>query len=243
MRVYRGWFLFFFVAIVFVSSCATIDEDTSTWSAKKIYLSAQKSLKEGDFIKAIEYFENLESKYPFGEYTKQARLEIAYSHYKQQQYEEAQDAIEYFISLYPRHKNISYALYLKGLILFKKDRGIMESIFPRNFANIDEDFLLTTYQTFALIVKEHKDSIYAEDSKKRMIFLKNKLAELEYKAATYYQKRGAVIASINRLKYLLNIYPNTLWQKPALQMMQKNYDDLKLKKMSKITEELYNKRQ
>ncbi|RLA08200.1 MAG: outer membrane protein assembly factor BamD [Gammaproteobacteria bacterium] len=228
----------FLVVFSFVLSCATTDHDSTKWSAKKLYVEAKKSLDKDDFIQAIEYFENLEAKYPFGLYTQQARLEISYAHYKHEEYEEAYDAIDYFIKLHPRHKNISYALYLKGLILFREGRGIMESVFPRDFSNIDSAYLLRTYRVFELVHTEHKFSIYAKDSLQRMIFLRNKLAQLEYKTAEYYQRRGAIVASINRLKYLLNIYPKSTWSNLALNMLAINYQALKMQKMNKISRNL-----
>jgi len=70
--------------ILSTSGCSwfkdAIDE-TSDWSANQLYSEAKEKLAEKNYEKAIEYFEILQARYPFGRYAQQAELEIAYAYY------------------------------------------------------------------------------------------------------------------------------------------------------------------
>ena len=47
-------------------------------------LRGEGRMNEGNYDKAIKYFEKLEARYPYGRYAQQAQLEIAYAYYKRQ---------------------------------------------------------------------------------------------------------------------------------------------------------------
>ena len=76
---------------VFILGCATTDEDElAKLSANELYGRAKAALNSGDYETAINTFEKLEARFPFGKYAQQAQLEIAYAYYK---YEEPDLAI------------------------------------------------------------------------------------------------------------------------------------------------------
>ena len=66
-----------------VSGCGLLPEvqdETVGWSANKLYAEAKDAMSEASYEKAIKYFEKLESRYPYGRYTQQAQIEIAYAY-------------------------------------------------------------------------------------------------------------------------------------------------------------------
>src|SRR5438105_9892328 len=74
------------VAFIFtLSACGLLPEqkdETAGWSASKLYTEAKDELDAGSYEKAIQYFEKLESRYPFGTYAQQAQIDIAYAYYR-----------------------------------------------------------------------------------------------------------------------------------------------------------------
>ena len=73
------------VLILFTSGCSWLPEqidETKDWSANRLYSEAKQKLNEKNYEKAIEFFEILEARFPFGRYAQQAELEIAYAYYK-----------------------------------------------------------------------------------------------------------------------------------------------------------------
>ena len=81
-----------------------------------------------DWLKAIKYLEKLEARYPYGRFAQQAQLEIAYCHWKDSERASAIAAVDRFIKMYPNHANADYAWYLKGLINFNDQYGILSQL-------------------------------------------------------------------------------------------------------------------
>ena len=53
------------------------DKEMSRWPEDRLYQAAKDHLDGGTCGSAIEYYEKLQSRYPFGVYTQQAQLELA----------------------------------------------------------------------------------------------------------------------------------------------------------------------
>ena len=113
---------------IFFLSCASEQEViTEDIVEKKLYDQAQRQLKTKNYMSAILSLETLEKRFPFGKYAQQAQIELVYAHYKSNNYELAVIAAERFISLHPRHPNIDYVFYIKGLE--KAGMGVSGMIF------------------------------------------------------------------------------------------------------------------
>src|SRR5919106_2579165 len=112
-------FLLIVVLALLAAACATdLQDETSGWSAQRLYGEAKDAMSSKDWPKAIKYLEKLEARYPYGRFAQQAQLEVAYAHWKDGERASAIAATERFIKLYPNHANADYAWYLKGLISF-----------------------------------------------------------------------------------------------------------------------------
>ena len=120
------------MAALVLSACGTNDQsrydETAGWSAQKIYTEAREEMRSGSWEKAIKLLEALEAKYPFGRYAQQAQIDTAYSHWKSNNPGAALAACDRFIKLYPNHSHIDYVLYLKGLVNFNEDQGILGKV-------------------------------------------------------------------------------------------------------------------
>ena len=64
-----------------------------------------------------------------------------------------------------------------------------------------------------------------------MQYLLNALAKYEIHVASYYQRRGAHIAAVNRAKEVLMLYPNTPATRDALLILVQGYDAMGMKKL------------
>ena len=66
--------------VLFTLGCASTKEDPfANMSAQELYDKAKSALQAGDYETAINTFEQLEARYPFGKFAQQAQLEIAYA--------------------------------------------------------------------------------------------------------------------------------------------------------------------
>jgi outer membrane protein assembly factor BamD len=216
-------------------------DETAGWSAQKLYSEARANMSDGAYDKAIKYFEILESRYPYGRYAQQAQIEVAYAYYKQNEQASAIAACDRFIKLHPNHPNVDYAYYLKGLVNFNEDLGLLGGIAGQDQSERDPKAARESFDTFKELVTKFPESKYTPDAIQRMKYLVNALASLEVHVARYYLKRGAPVAAINRAQYALQTYPDTPALEEALFIMIKGYDALGMNDLRDDTERIMRK--
>ena len=206
----------------------TRDDPYADWSAKDFYDEARRSLDAGEFQTAIENLESLEARFPFSSYAKQAQLDVAYAYYKFEEPDSAIAAADRFLRLNPRDPHVDYAWYLKGLANFTRGGGFLESWFPRDLSQHDTKTMKDAIQDFSTLVRRFPDSKYAGDAYKRLVYLRNKLAQHEIHVAEYYLKREAWLAAAKRAQYTLENYQQTPASRRALEILVIAYEKLQL---------------
>ncbi len=220
-----------FIVTSLISGCGLLPaekDETAGWSANKLYTEAKDALNEGSYAKAIKYFEKLESRYPYGRYAQQAQIEIAYAYWKDFEPASALAACDRFIKLHPNHPNVDYVHYLRGLINFNEDQGILGAISNQDMSERDPKGARESFDAFKELVTRFPDSKYTPDALLRMKYLVHALAQLELHVARYYMKRGAYLAAANRAQYAVRNYPDTPANEEALFIMVSAYDALGL---------------
>ncbi len=219
-----------FILSLFLVACSdgVKDDPFASWSAQDFYEEATYSLKAGEFEAAIKHLENLEARFPFSPYARQAQLDIAYAYYKFEEPDSAIAAADRFIRINPRDPNVAYAWYLKGRADFTRGKGFMDKIFTRDISLHDNKSMHDALHSFSTLVERYPDSRYAMDAYQHMLYLRNKLAEAELHAAHYYIKRKAWLAAAKRGQYVLETYPTTPASREALSIMVHAYKQLGL---------------
>lgn len=195
-------------------------------TAEQLYRAAKRSLNQGDFLTAIATFETLGARYPFGSYTQQAQLDIAYAYLKQDEFDNAINAADRFIKLYPRSENVDYAYYIKGVSHYSRGGSAMERLFPRDMAKVNQQWLRSAFAEFDTLVRRFPDSKYASDALARMAFLRDEMARHELITARFYYQRGAMVAVVNRVNFLLERYNGSRHVPNALALMASAYESL-----------------
>src|SRR5712671_1829280 len=211
-----------------LAACSFIDkhDPTAGYSAEKLYREAKDALDGGQYDLAIKRYETLESRFPYGRYSQQGQLEIAYAYYKQSEQASAVAATERFMKLHPNHPNVDYAYYLKGLVYFNEDLGLLGKVSRQDRTERDPKAARESFDAFKDLVQRYPESKYTPDALARMKYLVNALASHEVHVARYYMKRGAYIAASNRAQYALKNYPQAPVQEEALLIMVRAYDVL-----------------
>lgn len=225
-----------FALALLLTGCGILGEEsdaTKDWSAKRLYEEARAARERGDYETAVDYYEKLESRFPFGRYAEQAQLEIAYAYYKAEEPTSAIAAAERFIKLHPRHPNVDYAYYIKGLANFRQGQGFIERYLPMDLSQRDQGAALQSFQDFAVLVERFPNSRYAQDARQRMIYLRNQLARYELHVADFYMRRKAYVAAANRAEYVIEHYDGSPAVPDALAIMAKAYKILRLEELSR----------
>ena len=222
------------VALV-LAGCSMWGEEldpTRDWSARRLYDTAKGHLDRGAYEQAIEYYEKLDVRYPFGPLAMQGQLDLVYAYYKFDKHASAIAAADRFIKLHPRHSHVDYAYYLKGLAHFVGDRSILDRFISKDRSERDSIATLQSFRAFEELVQRFPESRYADDSRQRMLYLKNLLAMHEIHVARYYMKRGAWLAAANRARYVVENYERSPAASDALAVMAIAYRKLGLDDLS-----------
>ena len=223
------------IAAAVLVGCAMWGEEpdaTRDWSAQRLYDSAKGHLDRGAYEQAIEHYEKLEVRYPFGPLAMQGQLDLIYAYYKLDKPASAIAAADRFIKLHPRHPNVDYAYYLKGLARFVGGDSILDRFVAKDMSEHDAGAVLLSFRAFEELAQRFPESRYAEDSRQRMQYLKNLLAMHEVHVARYYMKRRAWLAAANRARYVVENYQRTPAVSDALAVMTIAYREMGLDDLS-----------
>lgn len=216
-------------AVVFAAGCSWGDKDSTeaedyTGTEQTMYRQSQRALRSGNYTSAIEMLQRLEARFPFGRYAEQAQLEIIYAQYMSGAYDSARASADRFARLHPQNSNLDYAMYLKGLASYNKNRGMIDRIFVSDASKRDMSAAQEAYGEFAQLLARYPNSQYAPDTRQRMLYLKNLLARSELNIADYYMRRSAYVAASNRARYVVETYPRSTATEDALAVLiEANY--------------------
>jgi outer membrane protein assembly factor BamD len=214
------------LALAAVTGCSNAKKDNIT--PEKLYDDAHKSMNSGDYGSAVRLYEQLESRFPFSNSARQGQLDLLYAYYKAREPESAEDQADQFIRENPAHPRVDYAYYIKGLVAFEGVPNFLERWFNADLSKRPPVDARKSFQAFQTLVQRFPNSPYASDSRHRMEFLRNRLADYEISVASYYVDRGAYVGAINRCKYVLENYDGAPATREALRMMVQSYERLEM---------------
>lgn len=196
---------------------------------EKLYQQAQDKLESGNYSKAVELLEALDSRYPFGPYSAQVQMNLIYAYYKDADTAHAIANIDRFLRLNPTHKDVDYVYYMRGLTNMQADYNFFHSLFHMDRSDRDPAYARQAFSDFKNLLTSFPQSKYAADAHLRLMQLKQRLAKYDLSVADYYLRRGAWVAAANRGKLIVENYTDTDAVEPALRIMIKSYDTLGLK--------------
>lgn len=224
---WRWWPL---VVALLLGACGTTEgpDKTLSWTPEKLYAEARDEMAAGNWGASIKLLEKLEARYPFGRWSQQAQIDLAYAHYKDSERALALAQIERFQKLHPNHAALDYVYYLKGLINFNDQQGFLQNFGGQDLSERDLRAAREAFDAFKTVVTRWPDSKYAEDSEQRMRYLLNSMAAGEVHIARYYYRRGAYVAAANRAQAVVKQYQATPAVEEALYIMYKSYEKLGL---------------
>ena len=236
------------VLVLVLAGCASNDQDTSNLdlgnleayqqqetnkTAKQLYEQAQEDMKAGDYKAAVKSYEDLQARFPFGTYAKQAQLGIIYAYYKDEDMESTLGAAQRFIRLHPTDKRVAYAYYMRGMANMNRGHDLLSKFFSIDHSTRDPQPLEDAFSDFKKLVANYPDSEYAPDARKRMATLRDQVAEHEVAVADFYMKREAYVAAANRAKEIIGKYDGAPAVRKALTILAEAYKKLGLEGLRK----------
>ena len=133
-------YLLLLLPLLYLSGCASSPEandPTSGMTVEELYEEAHGELENKNYESAINLYERLESRFPYGPYAERAQLEIIYAYYKFGEKETAILSADRFIKLHPNHQHVDYAYYRRGLSSFRLEPALLNRWFDQDMTERD----------------------------------------------------------------------------------------------------------
>lgn len=218
------------LAALLLGACAS--KQPKILAEKEYYETAQKSMRSGNFTRATEQLEALESHYPVGQYTEQAQLELIYARFRHVDYAGASAAADRFIRLRPNHPQVDYAYYMRGLTDYEATRDFFSRFLPVKASARDLTSMKDAFNSFRELLTRFPESEYAPDARARMLFIRNQLAESEMHVARFYARKKAYLSSLNRARHVVENYPGAPQVPEAIALQVWAYGKLGMKDLA-----------
>jgi outer membrane protein assembly factor BamD len=215
-----------------LAGCASTPKDeSSATTAERLYKEAQDDMEAGSYERAIKSLERVEGLAAGSLIAQQALLNIAYLSWRTGEKAQALSAVERFIKLNPSSPALDYALYLRGVINFNDNLGLLGTWAGQDLSERDQRASRDAFQAFRQLVDQFPASRYTPDARQRMVHIVNTLASYEVHVARYYLRRGAYVAAANRAQGAIGEFPQTASAEEALYILVQSYDKLELTKL------------
>ena len=221
-----------------LAGCGRGDERDELSAADVLYERGHAALEGGDFRKALRFLGTLKARFPFNPQTRQAQLEIIYCHYRLNDQDSAVEAAREFERENPRHPNVDYAIYMRGLALFARQPGRFGRLFRIDYSRRPVLTAGESFDAFTHLTTRYPESEYAADARRRMVYLRNRMARYENHVAEYYLRRGAWIAAANRARFAIDNYHGSPEIAGSLKILVKAYRRIGLDELATDAEQM-----
>ena len=189
------------IFLILLIGCSSKEKDSATVVLNdiQIYKTGLSSLENENYKKAIIEFDNLSLNHPFSSLAKKSDIMTAYSLYQNNEIKKSISKLKIFIEMNPKDEFSDYAHYLLAMCYY-----IQVSSQGR-----DPSLSIKALNSFMLIITKYPNSKYAKDSKIKIQYIKNSLANNELDIGKFYLKKNAPASSIKRFQSILQNYQNT----------------------------------
>ena len=174
-----------------------------------LYATGAKKLDQHSWTEATQYFDEVERQHPYSEWSRRAILMTAYAKYQNNAYEDAVEAADRFISLYPGNASTPYAYYLKAQCWFEQIDDVGR----------DQGFTEQALSALNEVQKRFPGTPYASDAKLKIDMVNDQLAGKEMAVGRWYLRQNQPVAAIGRFKTVVDRYQTTSHTPEALYRM------------------------
>lgn len=216
------------ILLGFLAACSSTPDDRPIRSVEEIYRDAHERMTYGNYQRAEGLYKQILARYPFTEYAIQAHLDILYVFLQLGNPESLAEEAERFIRENPRHPQLDYVYYMRGLGYYHSLPNYVEQLLDIDTAQRDVSDAETAFGYLSQAVNRFPESPYAADARLRMIELKNRIARHEILIAEYYLRRGAWVSAIRRARRVLTEMQGTPSEIDALLVLERSYEELGL---------------
>jgi outer membrane protein assembly factor BamD len=202
------------------SSSGAVDYSVS---AQKNYEKGLKALEDKEWVTAAKYFGFIKTRFPYSKYAVLAELRLADAEFGAESYIEAIDSYRLFIKFHPTHEMVA-----NGYVSFRIGEGYFRQLsgnfwlFPPT-SEKDQSSTEDAASELKSFLDKYPDSPYRARAKEIVASVGKRLADHEWYVARYYWDRGKPMATVIRLRRLLERYRGVGYDEEALWLLGRAY--------------------
>ena len=217
--------LMIIVVAVMLAACAAEEDAYKKDTVERLYNKAMAQLEGNEYKSAAADFAEVDRQHPYSVWATKAQLMSAYSHYQNNDYDDAIIALDRFIQIHPSNRDVPYAYYLKSLSYYEQisDVGRDQKITKLALKSLNE------------IITRFPNSKYSRDAALKIDLTRDHLAGKEMEIGRYYENQGQFLGAINRYNKVVNQYQTTTHVPEALHRLTESYLSLGLVNEAKKT--------
>jgi outer membrane protein assembly factor BamD len=223
--------IFFLFGFLFINNCSknkkveilNIEEDQIEGQMIKAYQEGVVAFKDGLYLDAAKKFNEAEILFPQSEWAPRSALMAAYAYYYDDYNNRAILELINFFKKYPNNPNMSYAHYLLAMSYYNEIVDEKKDLEP----------LKNSKKQFEYVVKNYPNSEFSLDSNFKLDLINEMIASKEMYIARHYIQKKKWIPAINRLKFIVTEYDNTIFIEEALHRLVEIYYKIGLVEESK----------
>lgn len=142
---------------------------------------------------ALRAFEEVERQHPYSSWARRSMLMEAFVRYQANQYDQAIENAQRFVSLHPGNESAPYAYYLIAICYFER------------IVDVGRDQGMTEQALTALndVVRRYPETAYARDARLKIDMVYDQLAGKEMEVGRFYLTRDQHLAAINRFRQVI----------------------------------------
>ena len=216
-------FLYITIINITILSCSSNDKELSKktieQSPRELYQIAMIDLDQENYEVASLKFKEIIYKYPLSNEGVQSEIMLGFVDYLSMNYDDAIYKFNRIIKIYPSHKNIDYAYYMRAISYFEQISG----------ENFDGKSNEEAKKNFQELLNRYPDSEYAKDSRQKLIFINENIAAKDMEVAIFYLKQKQYLAALGRYNKVIEKYPKSKFIPEALYRLVEIYTILGMK--------------
>ena len=213
--------IFFLFGFLLLNNCSKnekieiikIEEDQIENQMIKAYQEGMVAFKNQYYIEAAKKFNEAEILFPQSDWAPKSSLMAAYAYYIDDYNNRAILELINFFKKYPNNPNSSYAHYLLAMAYYDEIVDEKKDLEP----------LKNSKKQFEYVVKNYPNTEFSLDSKFKLDLINEMIASKEMFIARHYIQKEKWIPAINRLKFIVTEYDNTIFIEEALHRLVEIY--------------------
>jgi outer membrane assembly lipoprotein YfiO len=152
-----------------VAACSSAPKGERIGTVSDLYNEGLDALLAKEYAEAVFAFEELQRQHPYSGWATRSKLMVAYSHFKNGDYDRAVTEANQFIRLHPGHANLPYMFYLRGLSHYYRISDVRR----------DQGHTEQALAAFEEVVNRYPNSVYARDAAFKITLCRDHLAGKE----------------------------------------------------------------